>query len=118
MVNTKPAAVVSGKDPKPQTALFNKARNDLFKRGNDVHAVLKIKVRVSLWYNGEMYEYASAADVCSSALGKVWTIVGELWKWKGPEWEDALSILHKTYSQAAHQICISFEGGDEPVWIV
>lgn len=70
MVNTKPAAVVSGKDPKPQTALFNKARNDLFKRGNDVHAMLKMKVRVSLWYNGEMYEYASAADVCSSALGK------------------------------------------------
>jgi hypothetical protein len=71
MVNTKPAAVVSGKDPKPQTALFNKARNDLFKRGNDVHAMLKMKVRVSLWYNGEMYEYASAADLRSSALSKV-----------------------------------------------
>ncbi|KAH8754813.1 hypothetical protein F5883DRAFT_182946 [Diaporthe sp. PMI_573] len=69
MVDTKPAAVVSGKNTKPQTAHFTKARRDLFRHANDVHATLDIKVRVSLWYNGELYEYASGDDVCSSALG-------------------------------------------------
>ncbi|KAH8746936.1 hypothetical protein F5883DRAFT_584955 [Diaporthe sp. PMI_573] len=78
MALTGPGALTSGKERKQQDAQFNKARKDLFKKGNSIHAKLDIKVRISLWYNSRLHEYSSAADIPSS-LGDSDSTSMQLW---------------------------------------
>lgn len=71
MKNPKSSIIVPCKELKPQMIYFTKAWKSLFRHGNNVHTTLDIKVRILLWYNGDLYEYTSDDDVRSSVLENV-----------------------------------------------